>query len=583
MKLYTLKMTDFLAHARFSHEFDTPITIFAGPNESGKSSVTGAIEVALTGKTRGLIKNQAAMLSRGMAPFSVEAVWKYDGKSDKSKASPNKVTPTAKTWQSRIGVDEETMFCATRWDHYASLDVKKREKLLANVVGGQAWTGPALPGEIETARQKGGLQAALRKATEVRRNRANVLAEIKPHPPTTRVVVRGSQGNEVEVEVSGLKQSQVNADLVQAESNRRSKQGLVIKAAGASDEARIRLAELKEAAATRPKLEGDLKEAQASLEKATKDANESAAVFQMRSEKLSKIDVELSMLKKALSIFDDEVAECPTCLQPLVDGGRQAIEKNIVALNGAHSAERTLCDAARDEADKHRRAYTHWQGKVNDGRDNVRMLDQQKGELERMEKAVAEAGDMDLSAAQAELDAAHEAHSIARTRVNALEVYGQALSTYEDNQRRQKAVKESHDLFQKFELMIQEVIANKSDDGIGLLQRNMKSFGAFWGVEVGMASDMLPTWGGVPYTLLSRSGKYMASLAVQFALARISGFNFIIVDDVDILTKDRRMKLVGPKGFYAQFKDDLQVVACCAVDNPKDAKIESVRMVAIGG
>jgi hypothetical protein len=70
---------------------------------------------------------------------------------------------------------------------------------------------------------------------------------------------------------------------------------------------------------------------------------------------------------------------------------------------------------------------------------------------------------------------------------------------------------------------------------------------------------------------------------VQFALARISGFNFIIVDDVDILTKDRRMKLVGPKGFYAQFKDDLQVVACCAVDNPKDAKIESVRMVAIGG
>lgn len=130
MKLKRLKATDFVGLPEADIEFQRPVTLFAGKNNQGKSSIKDAIEFALTGKARAMSKfNEAKNLSRngdGML-VDLDIIDKESGEIETKRR-------TAKT-QGGAYANPLLHYCLNP-ESFIRLDSKVRGKLLSDALGG---------------------------------------------------------------------------------------------------------------------------------------------------------------------------------------------------------------------------------------------------------------------------------------------------------------------------------------------------------------------------------------------------------------------------------------------------------------
>ncbi len=131
MKLNRLQIKHFVGIGNADIDFETPVTLFVGSNNQGKSSVRDAIEFGLTGKCRAGDKwKDAKELVRGKGRMGVKLAYQEDDKPGTAMRSPSTASNDA---------DERPIlrYCL-RPIEFIKLLPKERAKILSEVCGGGA-------------------------------------------------------------------------------------------------------------------------------------------------------------------------------------------------------------------------------------------------------------------------------------------------------------------------------------------------------------------------------------------------------------------------------------------------------------
>ena len=134
MKLNRLQIKNFVGIDNADIEFQTPVTLFVGSNNQGKSSVRDAIEFALTGKCRAGTKwKDAKELCRGQGRMGVKLNYCI---LDDPGASETAIRSASTA--SNMADDRPILRYCLRPIEFIRLDPKQRAKILAEVCGGGA-------------------------------------------------------------------------------------------------------------------------------------------------------------------------------------------------------------------------------------------------------------------------------------------------------------------------------------------------------------------------------------------------------------------------------------------------------------
>ena len=133
MKLRKLKVSNFLGIESLKMEFSAPISIIAGPNEAGKSSIRDALQVALAGQARGLKthSDQAAFIKEGAKAAEV-IITLADG----NEICWRKTPKTPATISGNLPSDQVMMTILADPFVFLSLEDKARREILFNLLPG---------------------------------------------------------------------------------------------------------------------------------------------------------------------------------------------------------------------------------------------------------------------------------------------------------------------------------------------------------------------------------------------------------------------------------------------------------------
>ncbi len=130
MKLKNLKIHNFVGVKDADIAFKRPVSLFAGRNNQGKSSIKDAILFALTGKARALTKfKDVKLLSHGNNSLAVDLDYETnDGTEINVHRTPSSVS---------MGIDERAVlrYCLNPAE-FIDLPAKERARVLAEVLGG---------------------------------------------------------------------------------------------------------------------------------------------------------------------------------------------------------------------------------------------------------------------------------------------------------------------------------------------------------------------------------------------------------------------------------------------------------------
>lgn len=131
MKLNRLQIKNFVGIDKADIDFETPVCLFVGSNNQGKSTIRDAIEFALTGKCRAGTKfKDAKELVRGQGRMGVKLAYQEGDES----GTAMRTSSTASN-----GADERPImrYCLKPIE-FVKLSPKDRAKILAEVCGGGA-------------------------------------------------------------------------------------------------------------------------------------------------------------------------------------------------------------------------------------------------------------------------------------------------------------------------------------------------------------------------------------------------------------------------------------------------------------
>jgi DNA repair exonuclease SbcCD ATPase subunit len=582
MKFQSLHLNNWLSHQDSMMPLDT-LTCARGENGSGKSSIEQALEMLLTGRSdstddkgtglRDLIRRGAdkayitaeitdtALLGTRTARMRC-SVTEKSGRTIAIK-DPADASWTGSEFLSMLALKREILDCLTNSRYFIGMDDPRQKKLLAGIilpatVDWDAWVQPAMTEcelRVDWSLKAFDLigmayQAAYeerkainRKLKDWREPEAVPVSEMDAQAIRARLKERQDERTKAAVERQKLLDKWQRA---QDASGRLQAKLTTLGARLKADETRKEQAQLKLLGKT-----------------ALKEAERLAA----GAEKAKKIDAEIEQnnadlraARKALATFSDasDAGKCSMCTRPITDEQIIAIGGQLAApINKMQERDHKLQDDRKALGD-----FARGQQAVEAHKQAVKDLEligahitEVENEIETAQAEIKQSAEVTapntaaIDAQIADLNTRIERGNAVLTEAVQTEVKRQA---YADTM----AAKVKLDAKQGTLERLVEYWGPKGiqttllDKHVGGFETSMNQVLANWGFAAHLSFD--PYQFGISFTgkeqiyalrCISKSQKAMFSIAFQVALSKVSGFNFVVVDEADVFLDANRGQL----------------------------------------
>lgn len=574
MKLHELQIDNLLAQKAMNLKFIEPITILAGPNGIGKTTVGDAVAIAWSGTTRGVAKKDRASFARSPEGFSVKAITEID---DKLMPFTSTITQDSPSPGDRAKwlADKDLVCCLTDFNAWYNMDSVKRGKLLNSLLPPTEWRGEVLPADLEMVRRERGLSAALRTATDNRRGAARMLKEFgQPEAPSWEF-----QHGEELIQLEQHDHTVLSDTIAGLRQQIKKANGDLMRAVHATETGEKHEQELEDVANKAPELEKSRDAATASRKPLNKAATEAAERMSTTQRKY-----QAALAKRDIALATSELkGKCGTCYQEISEDYASNIKIALQKCEEALTdAEQNHKNAVSEYNDANACATRAKQDELDAGV-LLREAKHAAKELAEYRKQVAEAKEegLDYVAIEADINRWSASRKRLEAIMSALQNLRHQEEAHEDSKKRVNRMKRNLDAMKGWENTIQANLNNGSQDVLAICAKHLKSMGDAFGKSLTMSDDSLPKMNGIPFQLLCKSDQYLGLVAIQFALAVVSGVNFMFVDDLDRLTPDRNATLRNWMSGSVVL-EGVQIVGAIARHEPKDFHVSPFQVIALG-
>ena len=528
MHINNINVQHFIGLRDFRCTLTSPVTIFAGGNGAGKSSLCEAVRMALTGESTrvSLKKDYGDLLNSGASSGSI-AIDMDNG------ITASVQLPSGKTVLPGHKHDTSVLPFVLDAQRFAALDDNKKRSFLFGL-SGLSMTGEAVKERMlkrgcdaTKAAQimpslKSGFEAASKEAAGKARDEKAVW---RTHT--------GETYGEVKASAWLMPKPEVRAGALEALRCRLTSVNLAITEAN-QQLGKLR-AETKAAtdnAALLASTRADAAKYARSADKLLRDQNDLAAwLIKVREAR-----------DKAAGIAAKAVHDCPACHARLVfEGG---------ALHAFEPSDSKLADAAAKAAlPEMEAALKLLQSAVAHGERDVRNADGAAKSIESLEKSRAKApDDTEIGRTNALLAELSTRQGAIAKEIAAIEG---ALAAAKSADRTTANAKSAHEAVARWVLIADSL----APDGIPgeLLTDALKPLNDRLATSakdtgwhrVTVTSDMRILFGGHPYPMLSESEKWRVDAMIAEAVANISGVRLLLLDRFDVLESSGRVQLIA--------------------------------------
>lgn len=462
----------------------------------------------------------------------------------------------------------------TDYKAWRETNSRNRHKLLNSILPANEWRGEALPADLEEIRRDRGINSALTAITERRRGAARMLKDFKqPDEPSNFIEHDGETIDLAQHQMGAVVDEIARLNKEVTRLTRASMRSVVL-----TEEGEERVKKLQEKAGKIPHYEEHQEralEARKPLNLAASDAAERLST--------TKTEYDRARLRVQTANAATQIgAKCGTCYQEISEEYRGKIERAAAAaqsqLEEAHEAHKQA-QADYDEANASAvRARTDERDAgvlLRDARQAEKELNDYKEQIEK-----AKEDGLDYSKIDADLQSASRAKRRAKAIEAGLNDLDFKHQAFDDSMKQIGRMKANLDVMQKIEQCIESNIQSGSRDVMQIAARHVGSLGKYFGREIQLGDDFLPMMDRIPFQLLCESDQYLSLVAVQYALAVVSGMNFMFIDSLDRLTKDRLVTLrrwMQEEAVGA----GVQIVAAVAREKPVALQKSPFHIVAI--
>lgn len=519
MKIHAIQTSNFLGAQAVDVKLSKPVTLFAGKNYAGKSSLQEAIRMALTGESVrvDLKKDYGALVTDGQEAGFVEVIT--------DDQSYSIVLPAGKGVHS----DNAALRYVLDAQRFASMPSDSRRAFLFGLMGLRT-DGAAVKDRLTArgcdAKKVEHIAPFLRAGFDAGQKEAQGKArEAKASWKTTTGgeaygSVKAASYRATKPEVDTGKLEQARADLVKME-----------------DEIEADTNHLGD-------LQGRARQATEQRAKLA-DLREKADKFARIQEKLNKDEVELveweqkvaDTKAKANGAPAEHPMTCPHC------AGLVVHRPNIVGgeLQPYEAPADTLDHEARAKLPEYERALQLMQSAVANGKRDLAAADAAARALRELEDGglVEAAGDEEIATLKARIDTLKHDKKNQEAGIRMLEDSARLATEADEKTRRAAAL---HQDVQQWDA-IADALAPDGIPGEMLAEAlgpinerlTMSSNTSEWS-RIGIEADMTITAeGGRPYALLSESEKWRADAMIAEAIAHLSGIRLLVLDRFDVL------------------------------------------------
>lgn len=558
MKFHFLTLKNFLAHADLELQFEKPITVLVGPHQAGKTSVAQAMGLCLLGTTRGLFKKDRHFLSRGADPFRVTAEGQHGEQSWHFMVTPSNQSPTSNAVQTALQATPKLLEALVDWKAWREMSIDDRRKLLFSISGVTLKDEDQYLTEVNATRRSKGVLAALRLATERRRETERLAKELgEPQPPESKVTIADKEFDLPTLDLGVVRSQRLGAENLAKKAMRQKVQAEVM-----GQNAGEQLKAYRTRAAEEPMRLREQEEVLAKLKKAAQASEKAAQDDRAARDLLSRMQADLQDAQNRL-----QAKVCPTCGKgdcPCFGPSKAALTSRL----GDLKQEVHLAAGAQEKT----------QAAFVDAREAMAQLDAERLDIERAlrvaqeAKASAKKLEEDIEAAKKEgLNPESASLHADRTALNARNLQDLERAVFEW-QVKQEDHRKNLARFDKVtglaatwgeqEAALKTEVEGGGSDAASLFANKVKEHGEFWGWgEIEMGEDLLPRLAGRPFPMLCKSEQYVASLCVVAGLAWISGVRWFIADDLDELVSEARARFVAWSDILAEDMDQVIGIA----------------------
>lgn len=546
MRISKVSLSNTMNHRSYNLSIpaSAQLTIIAGPNGSGKTTIAQSIRLALTGEpVRGLVyKNElSALITQGekdgkvdvitedpAAPVGSPAVWKYSV-SLKSGARTAKVID---------GSDAATNVPTYAFDpsELLTIDIKARQKEIFKLSGIKMNLDSVMveltdkghaPERIERAckyLRLVGFDAAAKEAREAATEArgawkaitGETYGEVKAESWKASIPKR-----QVEGKLSDLKAA-FEKSVTSLETAKAAQDNLV--AAEAATRSALKLVAARD----------DLKANEARLIKATKAAENAAH--------------KLNETEKAASYKGGETCPCPSCGVVLFWNAKGALaewDKSVQSSGNPIEAFGKLDEvrAEKRKADAEHAAV-------------VALIAEGKAATVALESMPERPSDDALADARNAVLAAQAAHTLAKSDYDVAQKERDA----EGHAQAQTEVAKGHHLdvggYVALADAIEQIPGTYLSKAIGKINELLAEAAASFGTPVVVGQDMSPMYGTIPYALASESQQWRIRMAFGYAISVMSGLGILVLDGFDVIQPSAR----GPIIKFLATQDKVQAI-----------------------
>lgn len=561
MKLQKLEIRDFIAQREFSHEFIEPITLFVGPNGVGKSSVRDAIAVAWSGTTRGIPKNARASMARGPEGFEILAVTDIDGRSMDFRSNTTSDHPAPGDRAKWLG-GKDLIYHLTDYRAWEIVGKDKRHKLLNSIVPQEEWRGTALPSDLEQVRTDRGIHACLTAATNQRRGMAKTLADYG-EPEAPNPVVR-FEGQAKPVDLRTQKLDPVLDELGKLKGSIRTVTVKLTKAVLLTEAGEEKEKELSELAAKVPALEEARQNATDRRVPLNRAATTAGSERSIATNAYNEAHVKLEAARAACLLS----GQCGTCYQEISPAYEDKIKAAHKHCEEEHEKTWKELERVREEWNEANACATRAKQDELDVGVMLKEAKRAQKELDEYRERIQAAKEEGLDYSKLELDLTtlQKRRDFLLEVEKALENYSWQVGQFEKSKTSYKRMLSNMKTMEGICASVEENVKYGSRDVMTVCEKHIKSLGDYYGTEIKLGADYMPGMDGIPFQLLCESDQYLGLVAVQYALALVSGVKFMFIDSLDRLTAER-IKLLRRWMQLTVVESGVQIVGAVARDS----------------
>ena len=609
MKITTIKLKDFRNHLETEVGL-APVTIIKGRNNSGKTSLRHAIEVALTGRAeftdkggRGLADAVRAGAKKALVSIAIdqgEVVRTISPTGSSLQIADWTGTATAQQdlLYSKLGADADLISALLNVNSFISLPAKEQKEMLFQIARPEISAGQLMSAVNDWAEKQaaGNLLDELRRFIKIPESVGpdwldqayRIIFEARKEAKKERDQLAGKvEGMEVSQDLPPLDQlPELEKQITTLEAERK-KLANKVAAVEAAEERRASLAEREEA------IRNSIEALSLPVEDSGEDPEKLKAALEALAVKLDEArqasyeaQGELRAIDDALPKIKGAKGDCPIApgvvVCPMTAAERKEMVKDLNAkrkkLVAAH--EKAMKDAAQLEGEKQDVAERI--GAAEMAEKNAERLESLEKELEAVQAELAalpEAAGMGL--------AGSEFARLAERIRNGHDLATRMKMAATDQGRREQAAAEAVEAAARAE-RLEHLATLFGPTGIKakLLHQTMKPLieraaenlslltGGLYELDVGSDPDFHLMVNGRYLRKLSTSEQMRVGIACAEALAHASGLRLLVIDDVEILDVGNRGLLTA--WLMDRMDDHDTIIVLSTAEEAQDPGVEGI-------